>query len=78
MIHFHHLVLNGIFLVLTGLIIRFKVGQRRFRRRNMIGMQIFSSYAQGIVTRCIEGLAAFMGRIFILIGLILLIAASFG
>ncbi|HVU97765.1 MAG TPA: hypothetical protein VHE34_21220 [Puia sp.] len=76
MIHFHHMVLHGLLLILIGLFIRFKVGQRRFKRRTVTGMELYSSYAKGVITRCLEGVAAFSGRILILVGLVLVIAGT--
>lgn len=77
MIHFPHMILTGVLLILSGVAIRFRVGQRRFKRRNPFGMEIYSSYAKGVATRLLEGVANLFGRILILLGILLIIASAF-
>ena len=62
-----------ILLLGLGLFIRYHVGRRRFNRRGIAGMQIYSSYFRAILTTIIETLFNLIGLLFIVIGLIGLI-----
>jgi len=63
-----------LFLLLgLGLFIRYYIGRRRFNRRSIAGMQIYSSYFRALLTTIIETLFNLIGLLFIVIGLIGLI-----
>jgi len=76
MLHFRHMILVGMGLVFFGLLIRYQVGKRRFNRRSITGMELFSTYGKGIVTKILEGFANLLGRLLILLGIALIFAAS--
>jgi len=72
-IHTYHTNHYGILLLITGLFIRYQIGRRRFNRRSVVGVQIFSSYLRSILTKILETLLNIVGVLFIVVGLIQII-----
>ncbi len=64
---------HGIYLLITGIVIRFIVGRRRFKRRGIGGLQHFNSYLVALILMTIEWLFNFIGMIAILLGILLLL-----
>jgi hypothetical protein len=54
MISYHYALAWGISLLLAGAAIRYKIGKRRFNRRNLAGLEWFSSYRRAVLTRLVE------------------------
>lgn len=48
---------------LLGLILRYSVKRRKFKRRNALGREIFASYERAWITRWIEGLLFWGGTL---------------
>ena len=63
----------GIIFLLIGVFIRYQIGKRRFNRRNIAGLQIYTSYLKGQITATIETLLNLLGILFIVLGSIALI-----
>jgi len=63
----------GILFLLIGVFVRYQIGKRRFNRRNIAGLQIFSSYIKGLIISAIETLINFFGILCIVLGLIAII-----
>jgi hypothetical protein len=76
MISYHYSAAWGIFLLLAGASIRYKIGKRRFNRRNLAGLEWFPSYRRAVLTRLVEGLFSLFAKLMILAGLLLLLIAS--
>ena len=72
-IHHHHTALNAIVLIGTGLLVRYLINRRRFNRRGIAGLQLFSSYEKWWLTTRIEALFYFLGLLAIVAGILLLI-----
>jgi len=66
------LFVAGIGLLLLGLIIRYLISGRRFKRRNPYGNPQYRSYNQSLVTRRGEGCAGVISTLLILAGLVLI------
>jgi hypothetical protein len=64
----HACILLGI-----GLAIRYIISRRRFNRRGVAGLQLFSSYERWWITTRIERLFNFLALLAIIAGLFLLI-----
>lgn len=62
----------GIILFLTGLALRYRVNRRRFNRRNVAGLQTFSSYGQSVAISLFERLVKFIGLVMLLFSLYLM------
>jgi hypothetical protein len=60
----------GALLLIAGLFIRYQIGRRRFNRRSITGVQIYSSYIKAIFTTIIETLLNIVGALFIVVGII--------
>ncbi len=60
----------GSLLLIAGLFIRYQVERRRFNRRSIAGVQIFSSYIKAILTTIIETVLNIVGALFIVAGII--------
>jgi hypothetical protein len=73
----NHTQLYNILLLTAGLFIRYQVGRRRFNRRSIAGMQIYSGYLRALLTTVIETLLNLAGAICIIIALIRLIVHLF-
>lgn len=65
--------INTIGLLILGLFIRYQIGKRRFNRRSIAGLQIYSNYLKELITTAIETLLDLLGMLFIVIGLIAII-----
>lgn len=78
MLHFPGMEYIGMFLILLGIFMRWKVGQRRFKRRTITGVEWFpsSSFTMVILTRTLESLAVILGKVLILVGILIFLAAS--
>jgi hypothetical protein len=76
MIPYHQAAVWGIFLLVAGAAVRYKIGKRRFNRRSLAGLEWFSSYRRAVLTRLVEGLFILLAKLMILAGLLLLLAAS--
>jgi hypothetical protein len=72
-IQHNHITLHACILLGMGLLIRYWIGRRRFNRRSIAGLQLFSSYEKWWVTTRIEALFNFLGLLAILSGIFLLI-----
>lgn len=72
-IHHSHITLHACILLGLGLLIRYWIGRRRFNRRGIAGLQLFSSYEKWWITTRIEALFNFLGLLAILAGAFLLI-----
>lgn len=68
-----HSNIYPILLLGLGLFIRYHIGRRRFNRRGIAGMQIYSSYFRALLTTIIETLLNLIGALFIMIALISMI-----
>lgn len=65
--------LVSILLLGLGLFIRYHIGRRRFNRRGIAGLQVYSGYFRAILTTLIECLLNLIGTICIIFALISLI-----
>jgi hypothetical protein len=63
----------SILLFVLGLFIRYQIGRRRFNRRGVTGVQLYSSYFKGVVTTILETLLNLLGALCIVIAIIFLI-----
>ncbi len=63
----------GISIMLFGMCLRYWINRRRFNRRNLNGLERFSSYEKSVATRSVEGLCKLLAYAFILFGLFLVI-----
>jgi hypothetical protein len=72
-IHHSHITLHACILLGLGLLIRYWIGRRRFNRRGIAGLQLFSSYEKWWIITRIEALVNFLGLLAILAGAFLLI-----
>lgn len=71
-IHHHHATLIfGIALLVTGLLVRTLISRRRFNRRGIAGLQLFSSYTKWLITTRLESLFNFIAFLFIIAGILL-------
>lgn len=46
-----------VLIMIAALWVRYKINERRFNRRNVVGMEIFDSYGNSFITRFWEGAA---------------------
>ena len=67
----------GITLIVASLYLSYWRGKRKFNRRNMVGVETFSSYNKYLGTRWLENSAQFISMLFMILGIILLLAALF-
>jgi hypothetical protein len=72
-IHHNSMSLHASILIGTGLLVRYIISRRRFNRRGLAGLQLFSSYEKWWLTTRIEALFYFLGLLAIGAGLFLLI-----
>jgi len=72
-IQHNHLTLHAIILIGIGLAIRYIISRRRFNRRGVAGLQLFSSYEKWWLTTRIEALFYFLGLLAIGSGIFLFI-----
>jgi hypothetical protein len=66
MIPYHHVTVWGIFLLVAGAAVQYKIGKRRFSRRSLAGLEWFSSYRRAVLTRLVEGLFSLLAKLMIL------------
>lgn len=67
---FSNLDINGLILISIGLLIRFLIGRRRFRRRNIAGIEVFSNYLTAVAIRFLERLFNLFGFMLVAFGII--------
>jgi hypothetical protein len=72
-IHHNSMNLHASILIATGLLVRYIISRRRFNRRGIAGLQLFSSYEKWWFTTRIEAFFYFLGLLAIGAGLFLLI-----
>lgn len=66
------LLLSGILCLLIGLGLQFWIGKRRFNRKNIIGLEGFSSYEKMLFVRFIERIGKIISYVVILLGILFL------
>lgn len=59
--------------IISGLFIRYQIGRRRFNRRSVAGVQLFSSYFTSILIVVLETLINIAGALLVIAGLIKLL-----
>jgi hypothetical protein len=64
----------GVFLVIVGVIIRYKINKRRFNRRGPAGLQHFKNYEQAWLITLFERILMRLSFIMIICGLFFTIA----
>lgn len=67
----------GIFFVILGFVIRYKINKRRFNRRGPSDLQQFKNYQQAWLITLIEKILMISSSIIIITGLIFSIAVAF-
>jgi hypothetical protein len=72
-IHHNHIMLHALILIGIGLAVRYIINRRRFNRRGVAGLQLFSSYEKWWLTTRIEALFNFLALLAILAGAFILI-----
>jgi hypothetical protein len=72
-IQHNHITLHACILLGLGLIIRYWIGRRRFNRRGIAGLQLFTSYEKWWLVTRIESLINLLALVAIVAGLFLLI-----
>jgi hypothetical protein len=68
----HSTLLFGIGVLLTGIIINMIISKRRFNRRGIAGLQLFSSYTKWLITTRLESLFNFIAYLFIIAGIFIM------
>jgi len=61
---------NALLVLVLGLIIRYLIAERQFKRRNVAGLQQFSSFSQGLFTTAIEWIMKVMALLMIILGIV--------
>ena len=59
--------------LLLGILIRYSIGRRRFKRRNVAGLQQFRSYESAILIRLFEKISGLIAWMMIAGGLLVLL-----
>jgi hypothetical protein len=72
-IQHNYISLHACILLGIGLIIRYWIGRRRFNRRSIAGLQLFSSYEKWWLITRIESLINLLALLAIITGIFLLI-----
>ncbi|HEY4324013.1 MAG TPA: molybdenum ABC transporter permease [Mucilaginibacter sp.] len=76
--HIHHTTLYiGIVFTIAGIILRMLINRRRFNRRGIAGLQLFSSYWHWWLTTRIENLLMIFALLFIVAGIWLILTGSY-
>lgn len=70
-IHHHSILLFGIALIIIGFLVRTLISRRRFNRRGVAGLQLFSSYTKWLITTRLESLFNIIAFLLILAGIVL-------
>ncbi|ETZ19126.1 hypothetical protein [Pedobacter sp. V48] len=60
----------GTILLFAGLLIRFWIGRRRFKRKNFAGLNVFSSYLSSQVIPLFEWFLNLIGMLMIVYGVV--------
>lgn len=68
----------GLLLLALRLLIRYRIGKRRFNRRGIGGVQHFNSYRRAVMTTFAEKLLLLIGDLLGVVGLFLLALAGLG
>jgi hypothetical protein len=68
----------GIVFILLSIYLSYWRGKRKFNRRNMAGLETFSTYEKSLTTRWLENSASFISILLMVLGIIILLAAYFG
>lgn len=68
-----YLIILAILAIVLGIIMRCYVAKKRFNRRTIGGMQMFSSYEKGVATTIFERIIKFVGTLLLIAGMIFLI-----
>lgn len=63
----------GIISIVIGLAIRYIINRRRFYRRNVAGLETFSSYEKSVVTNILEHIGRLIAFVLIIFGAFLLL-----
>jgi hypothetical protein len=72
-IHHNAVSLKAFILIGAGLLVRYLINRRRFNRRGIASLQLFSSYEKWWLVTRIEALFYFLGLLAIGAGIVLLI-----
>jgi hypothetical protein len=67
----HTTIYLGIALFIAGIALRMLIGRRRFNRRGIAGLQLFSSYWKWLIITRIESLLVFCAWILLLLGTVM-------
>jgi len=67
----------GILLLIFGIVIRYVIGRRRFKRRTIGGMQAFTGYNKSLLIPFIEGILMVLSFFMIIGGIIFIGLYSF-
>ncbi|TKC04249.1 molybdenum ABC transporter permease [Pedobacter frigoris] len=67
---FSNLDTSGLVMFCIGLLIRYLIDKRKFRRRNIAGMQVFSSYLNAVVFQLFERIFNLLGLLLIVLGVV--------
>jgi hypothetical protein len=65
--------ITALMLLLVGILIRYQIGKRRFKRTNVAGLQLFPNYGTALLTRFFERLINFIGLLMIVTALFLIL-----
>ncbi len=65
-------------LLVLGIWLLYRMGRRRFNRRNAMGVQVFPSYSNSLLTRGAETLIRLLGWVFVLAGAGLVLRSYMG
>jgi len=63
----------AIILLLTGLILRYFIKKRKFKRTSYNGVEVFKSYEAAWSTRLVENVGFWTGTLMLVAGVVLLI-----
>jgi len=62
----------GIIALIIGVSLRYWINRRKFYRRNLMGLEGFSSYEKSVVTIFLEGSLKWISFVLIIFGLLML------
>ena len=65
-------ILAIILLLITGLILRYFIKKRKFKRTSYTGVEVFKSYEAAWSTRLVENLGFWIGTLMLIAGVVLL------
>ena len=75
MSHNHQIIVIAIAFLVVGIIVRYKIGKRRFNRRNWAGVPIFNRYETSAFTRFFEWIGIWISIFLMLFGLLALLVS---